>query len=147
MLFRSVSQSRYEGSGIGKIIADQQALLALLGYRGNKTYTQDVISEANSQRNLSTGKTAGDLNFSLMSEQPGFKLGQLDNERDFQEMDSVKPLSDSLGYLSDKLLKYAEEYPGLTRAVSDAAIGIKAMVVTQEAKATQKTVRSIQQQR
>jgi hypothetical protein len=62
-----------------------------------------------------------------MSEQPGFKLGQLDNERDFQEMDSVKPLSDSLGYLSDKLLKYAEEYPGLTRAVSDAAIGIKAM--------------------
>ncbi|ESM30702.1 phage tail tape measure protein [Enterobacter asburiae] len=116
-----------EGSGIGKIIADQQALLALLGYRGNKTYTQDVISEANSQRNLSTGKTAGDLNFSLMSEQPGFKLGQLDNERDFQEMDSVKPLSDSLGYLSDKLLKYAEEYPGLTRAVSDAAIGIKAM--------------------
>ncbi|WP_303719831.1 hypothetical protein, partial [Pseudomonas aeruginosa] len=89
-----------EGSGIGKIIADQQALLALLGYRGNKTYTQDVISEANSQRNLSTGKTAGDLNFSLMSEQPGFKLGQLDNERDFQEMDSVKPLSDSLGYLS-----------------------------------------------
>jgi hypothetical protein len=62
-----------------------------------------------------------------MSEQPGFKLGQLDNERCFQEMDSVKPLSDSLGYLSDKLLKYAEEYPGLTRAVSDAAIGIKAM--------------------
>ncbi|MDM6904865.1 phage tail tape measure protein, partial [Enterobacter hormaechei] len=98
-----------EGSGIGKIIADQQALLALLGYRGNKTCTQDVISEANSQRNLSTGKTAGDLNFSLMSEQPRFKLGQLDNERDFQEMDSVKPLSDSLGYLSDKLLKYAEE--------------------------------------
>jgi hypothetical protein len=98
-----------------KIIADQQALLALLGYRGNKSYTQGVISEANSQRNLSDGKTAGDLGFLLMSEQHGFKLGQLDNERDFQEMDSVKPLSDSLGYLSDKLLKYAEEYPGLTR--------------------------------
>lgn len=116
-----------EGSGIGKIIADQQALLALLGYRGNKSYTQGVISEANSQRNLSDGKTAGDLSFLLMSEQPGFKLGQLDNERDFQEMDSVKPLSDSLGYLSDKLLKYAEEYPGLTTAISGATTGIKAM--------------------
>lgn len=116
-----------EGSGIGKIIADQQALLALLGYRGNKSYTQEVISSANAQRNLPTGKSAGDLNFALMSEQSGFKVNQLKNEKDFAEMDSAAPLSNALGDISDKLTKYASEYPGLTAAVSDASLAIKAM--------------------
>lgn len=116
-----------EGSGIGKIIADQQALLALLGYRGNKGYTQEVISSANAQRNLPAGKSAGDLNFDLMSEQSGFKVNQLKNEKDFAEMDSVAPLSNVLGDVSDKLTKYASEYPGLTAAVSDASLAIKAM--------------------
>lgn len=122
------SQARIlEGSGIGKIIADQQALLALLGYRGNKKYTQDVISGANSQRNLPVGNTAGNINFALMSEQPGYKTGQLKNEQDFAEMDSIAPLSDALGDISEKLTKYAGEYPGLTTAIAGATTGIKAM--------------------
>lgn len=116
-----------EGSGVGQIIADQQALMALLAYRGNKKYTSDVISQANEQRELPTGKTAGDLNFDLMSEQAGYKTNQLKNERDFSEMDSVAPLSDALGDISDKLVKYAQEYPELTTAISGATTAIKAM--------------------
>ncbi|ELC5001936.1 phage tail tape measure protein [Salmonella enterica] len=116
-----------EGSGVGKIIADQQALMALLAFRGNKQYTGDVISKANEQRALESVKTAGDLNFALMSEQAGFKVNQLKNEREFSEMDAVKPLSDALGDVSDKLVKYAQEYPELTTAVSGATTAIKAM--------------------
>lgn len=116
-----------EGSGIGKIIADQQALLALLGYRGNKGYTKDVIADANAQRKLAPGQTAGDINFSLMSEQSGFKVNQLKNEKDFAEMNSVSPLSDAIGDASQKLTKYAQEYPELTTAISGATTAIKAM--------------------
>lgn len=116
-----------EGSGIGKIIADQQALLALLGYRGNKGYTKDVIADANAQRKLAPGQTAGDINFSLMSEQSDFKVNQLKNEKDFAEMNSVSPLADALGDASEKLTKYAQEYPELTTALSGATTAIKAM--------------------
>lgn len=116
-----------EGSGIGKIIADQQALLALLGYRGNKGYTKDVIADANAQRKLAPGQTAGDVNFSLMSEQSDFKINQLKNEKDFAEMNSVSPLTDALGDASEKLTKYAQEYPELTTAISGATTAIKAM--------------------
>ncbi|MBJ8681996.1 phage tail tape measure protein [Citrobacter freundii] len=116
-----------EGSGIGKIIADQQALLALLGYRGNKGYTKDVIADANAQRKLAPGQTAGDINFSLMSEQSDFKVNQLKNEKDFAEMNSVSPLTDALGDASEKLTKYAQEYPELTTAISGATTAIKAM--------------------
>lgn len=116
-----------EGSSVGKMVADRQALMALIGYRSNRKYATDIKDDANKQRNIAAGQSAGDINFALMSEQPGFKTGQLKNEREFAEIDSVAPLSDVLGDISEKLTKYADEYPGLTKAVSQAELGIKAM--------------------
>lgn len=116
-----------EGAGIGKIIADQQALFALVGYRSNKQYTADVIKGANEQIALPEGKRAGDLNFDLVSDTNDYKTDQLKNARDFSEMDSIKPLSDVLGGLAKQLTDYSDKYPGLTIAVSGATTGIKAM--------------------
>lgn len=116
-----------EGSAIGTIIADQQALLGLLGYRGNKEYVQDVITESNKQRYLKPGEGAGDINFAVVSEGNDFKTGQFNNVKDFAEMDAIKPLSDVLGTLSKNLTEYSREYPELTTAVAGATDGIKAM--------------------
>lgn len=116
-----------EGSSVGKMVADRQALMALIGYRSNKQYAKDIQSEANNQRSVPEGQSAGDINFALMAEQSDFKVNKLKNEKDFSEMDSVEPLSNALGDISNKLSKYAEEYPGLTKAVSDASLAIKTM--------------------
>ncbi|OWF83089.1 phage tail tape measure protein [Yersinia frederiksenii] len=116
-----------EGSAIGSIIADQQALLGLLGYRGNKEYVQNVIKESNKQRDLKPGEGAGDINFAVVSEGNDFKTNQFNNTKDFAEMDAIKPLSDILGTLSKNLTDYSKEYPGLTTAVVGATDGIKAM--------------------
>ncbi len=116
-----------EGSAIGTIIADQQALLGLLGYRGNKEYVQGVIKKSNEQRNLKPGEGAGDINFALMSDTNDVKAEQFNNAKDFAEMDAIKPLSDILGTLSKNLTDYSKEYPGLTTAVVGATDGIKAM--------------------
>ncbi|UZX80124.1 phage tail tape measure protein [Yersinia ruckeri] len=116
-----------EGSAIGTIIADQQALLGLLGYRGNKEYVQDVIKESNEQRDVKPGQGAGDVSFSVMSNANDVKAEQFNNEKDFAEMDAIKPLSDILGTLSKNLTDYSKEYPGLTTAVVGATSGIKAM--------------------
>lgn len=115
------------GSGIGKIVADQQALMALVGYRANKEYVKDVKDSANAQRYLPEGQRAGDLNYQVIQDTNDFKTDQLKNVRDFSEMDSIKPLSDVLGRLSKELTDYADKYPDLTTAVSGATTGIKAL--------------------
>lgn len=122
------SQSKIlEGSAVGKMIADQQALMALVGYRSNKSYVADVKKDVNAQRTLPDGQRAGDVNFDLVSSTNDFKTDQLKNTRDFSEMDAIKPLSDVLGRLSKELTDYADKYPDLTTAVSGATTGIKAL--------------------
>ncbi|AMO79714.1 phage tail tape measure protein [Obesumbacterium proteus] len=116
-----------EGSGIGQIIADQQALFALVGYRANKKYFNDVVSGANQQRDLPDGQRAGDVNYGLIQDTNDYKTDQLKNVRDFSEMDSIKSLSDVLGNLSKELTDYSSKYPELTTAISGATTGIKAL--------------------
>lgn len=116
-----------EGSSVGKVIADQQALKALIGYRANRDYAKDVVNKSNEQRNLNAGESAGDINFSVMSNANDVKAEQFNNAKDFAEMDAIKPLSDILGTLSKNLIDYSKEYPGLTTAVVGATDGIKAM--------------------
>lgn len=116
-----------EGSSIGQMIADRQALMALVGYRANRQYANSVRDGANAQRVLPEGQTAGDMNFILMSETDGFKTSQLGNVNDFAQMDAIRPLSEVLGTLAKNLTDYAAEYPGLTTAVSGATTGIKAL--------------------
>lgn len=89
-----------EGSSVGQIIADQQALMALVAYRSNRKYAYEVRDSANVQRTLADGATAGDLNYELMSSTAGFKTNQLGNQSDFAQMDAIKPLSEVLGTLS-----------------------------------------------
>lgn len=122
------SQSKIlEGSAVGKMIADQQALMALVGYRSNKSYVADVKRDVNAQRTLPDGQRAGDVNFDLISGTNDYKTEQLKNVRDFSEMDSMNSLSNILGNLSKELTDYSDKYPGLTIAASGATTGIKAM--------------------
>lgn len=116
-----------EGSSVGKVIADQQALKALIGYRANRDYANDVVKKTNEQRSLKAGESAGDINFAVVSDGNDFKTDQFNNAKDFAEMEAIKPLSDILGSLSKNLADYSKEYPGLTTAVVGATDGIKAM--------------------
>ncbi|MBN3237665.1 phage tail tape measure protein [Pectobacterium versatile] len=116
-----------EGSAIGKIIADQQALMALLAYRANGDYMKQVRGESNAQRTAEPGQMAGDTSYALIADTNDFKTDQVKNAADFGTMDAVKPLSDVIGRLSGLMTDYANEYPELTTAVSGATVGIKAL--------------------
>ncbi|WP_035345466.1 phage tail tape measure protein, partial [Dickeya sp. DW 0440] len=114
-----------EGSAVGSMVADRQALMALMAYRSNKQYAKDIAKNANAQRYLQDGETAGDKNFQLIQGTGVFKAEQLGNASDFGQIDAVKPLSDVIGRISGLLTDYANEYPGLTTAVSGATVGVK----------------------
>lgn len=116
-----------EGSAVGQIISDRQALMALIAYRANRKYANSVIKGVNVEQTIPAGQRAGEQNFDLISGTNLYKVNQLQNTRDFAEMDSVKSLSDITGRLSQELSEYAGAYPGLTKAMASAEIAIKAM--------------------
>nr|DAL47891.1 MAG TPA_asm: minor tail protein [Caudoviricetes sp.] len=116
-----------QGSAVGQVIADREALMALIAYRGNRKYAYGVRDDANAQRTLPELQTAGERNFDLIQGTNLYKVNQLNNTRDFAQMDSIQPLSDVLGKLSGELNDYAGAYPGLTKALAGAETAIKAM--------------------
>lgn len=116
-----------EGSGVGKIIADRQALMGLLGYRNNPEYRKQVEAQINEQRTLPEGKRAGDEDFAFIAGTNDFKIEQAKNTADFAQMDSVKKLADMAGSAAEEVSKLGQEFPGLTTAVAGATTAIMSM--------------------
>lgn len=116
-----------EGFGVGKLVADQQALKALLAYRNNPEYRKKVEDAINQQRTLPEGQRAGDVDFKFMSGTNDFKTEQAKNTLEFSQMDSVKKLADASGMVADAISWAGEKFPGLTTAVVGATTAIEAM--------------------
>ena len=116
-----------EGFGVGKLVADQQALKALLAYRNNPEYRKKVEDAINQQRTLPEGQRAGDVDFNFISGLNDFKTEQAKNTLEFSQMDGVKKLADASGTVADAISWAGEKFPGLTTAVVGATTAIEAM--------------------
>ncbi|HFU7541521.1 TPA: phage tail tape measure protein [Escherichia coli] len=116
-----------EGFGFGKLVADRQALMALLAYRNNPEYRKKVEDAINQQRTLPEGQRAGDVDFKFISDTNDFKTGQAKNTIEFSQMDGVKKLADASGTVADAITWAGKEFPGLTTSVVTATTAIKAM--------------------
>ncbi|EPV8241018.1 phage tail tape measure protein [Escherichia coli] len=116
-----------EGFGVGKLVADRQALMALLAYRNNPEYRKKVEDAINQQRTLPEGQRAGDVDFNFISGLNDFKTEQAKNTLEFSQMDGVKKLADASGTVADAITWAGKEFPGLTTSVVTATTAIKAM--------------------
>lgn len=117
-----------EGAGVGKIIADRRALMAMIAYRNGKGYKAEIDSKINAQQHLKPGESgAGDLNFEFNSLQDWYKADQAKNAWDFAQMDAVKGPAHLVGTFAGGLADAAEKFPGLATAVAGATTAIQAM--------------------
>lgn len=116
-----------EGFGVGKLVADRQALMALLAYRNNPEYRKKVEDAINQQRTLPEGQRVGDVDFTFMSGLNDYKTEQAKNIIEFSQMDSVKKLADASGTVADAISWAGKEFPVLTTSVVGATTAIKAM--------------------
>lgn len=116
-----------EGSAVGQVIADRQALMGLLAYRNNPEYRKQVEAQINEQRTLPEGKRAGDEDFAFIAGTNDFRIEQAKNTADFAQMDSVKKLADMAGSAAEEVSKLGQEFPGLTTAVAGATTAIMSM--------------------
>lgn len=117
-----------KGAGLGKIVADRQALMALTAYMNGGDYVKRVNTEIEKQQYRKPGeKSATDLNFEFNSQQPWYKADQAKNAWDFAQMDAVKGPAHLVGTFAGGLADAAEKLPGLATAVAGATTAIQAM--------------------
>ncbi|TVO57522.1 phage tail tape measure protein [Denitromonas halophila] len=112
-----------QGSSLGALVQDRQAMMALVALMNNGGYMADV------QRQVMAGGGAGEANFAVIAQEAGFKTQQAANEAAIASNTAFEKLAPAVGDAAEKLTEYAREYPGLTAALSAATKGLTALAV------------------
>ena len=110
-----------EGTAIGKVISDRQALMALLGIRNNVQLGKEVKAE------VGNAEGAVDKSHAVIQGTNSAKLENAKNSFEFAQMEGVKGFNDALGDAAVKLTEYAKAYPDLTNTVVRAGTVITAL--------------------
>lgn len=110
-----------QGSGVGKLIQDRQALMPLISIMNNPEYLASV------QEKTRNSAGASDRNFEVISDTASFKTGQAGNEKDIALQQAMNSLTPSIGALADKTVALAQEYPALTVATVAATAALSAL--------------------
>jgi hypothetical protein len=110
-----------QGSAIGSIVQDRQALMALVGIMGNRDYMADV------QKKTLGGIGATDKNFAVIAEEAGFKTQQALNEKTFATQTAFETLAPLVGAASEGFTALGTSFPTLTAALVGATTGLVAL--------------------
>lgn len=100
-----------QGSAIGKIVQDRQALMALVGILGNRDSMQGIRGELGNARG--TGADA----FALMAESPSYKAELLAAEKANAMQTALDRINPTLGTLAEQTAQLIQEFPNLSAAV------------------------------
>lgn len=112
-----------QGSAIGSLVQDREALMALVGIMGNRGYMADV------QKKTLAGEGATDKNFAVMAEEAGFKMQQAANEKTFATQNAFEKLTPLVGSVADGFSAIAKDYPNLTAATVAATTALVALAM------------------
>lgn len=112
-----------QGSAVGQVIQDREALMALVGVMSNKQYVKDVLGKVREDNGEAVAS-----NFSVVSSRAAFKAQQVGNETDIARSRVFEQIDGPLKTALDGITKFAQELPGATTAL--AAFGQAATVVT-----------------
>ena len=100
-----------QGSSVGKMIQDRQALVALVGIMNNRGYMNDVRSQT-----MNAGGTA-DSAFQLIAETPSFKAEQLAAEKAIAMQAALDKVNPALGAFAEGVAGVMQQWPGFSAAV------------------------------
>ena len=110
-----------EGTAIGQIISDRQALMALLGIRNNVDLGKEV------KESLDKSEGAVDTSHAVIKDTNSYKAEDAKNNEDFAQMEGMKGFNDALGDVSVKIAEYAKAYPDLTGKIVTAGTVVAAL--------------------
>ncbi|WP_109859519.1 phage tail tape measure protein [Aggregatibacter segnis] len=110
-----------EGTAIGQVISDREALMALLGIRNNVSLGKEV------KESLDKSEGAVETSHAVIKDTNSYKTEDAKNNVDFAQMEGMKGFNDALGDVSVKIAEYAKAYPDLTGKVVTAGTMIASL--------------------
>lgn len=110
-----------EGTAIGQVISDREALMALLGIRNNVSLGKEV------KESLDKSEGAVETSHAVIKDTNSYKVEDAKNNVDFAQMEGMKGFNDALGDVSVKIAEYAKAYPDLTGKVVTAGTVVAAL--------------------
>ncbi|WP_246831173.1 phage tail tape measure protein [Pandoraea sp. SD6-2] len=114
-----------QGSAIGKLFGNQQAVMALTAYMTQKDKYREAYNASMKEWDRGGGMIASD--FEVVKGMDGFKAQQLKNEAEIAEMEALRGLNEKLGDAAGKLADYAKEYPGLAKAIAGTTLAFEGL--------------------
>ncbi|MFA7399226.1 MAG: tail tape measure protein, partial [Sideroxydans sp.] len=110
-----------QGSAIGQLVQDRQALMALVGIMGNRGYMSDV------QKRALAGEGAAEKNYAVISQEAGFKVQQASNEKTFATQNAFEKLTPLVGAVAVGFTTIAQEFPLFTASTIAATTALTAL--------------------
>lgn len=112
-----------QGAGIGKLIQDRQAMMALLGMMNNREYLQEVLGKVKAN-DVATGG-AGDKNYDLISDTSAFKMRQAEQQKEIGQKAAMDSLTPAIGKAAEAFADLASKHPLLvgTTTLATTALG------------------------
>jgi len=107
-----------QGSAIGKVIQDRQALMALVALMNNRGYMADV------EKKIRGGAGSTDDAFALFAEGSGFKFDQRNFEMQKAQTDVLMTANGALGQLAEHTTELYRQFPGLAQAVEGSKLAL-----------------------
>lgn len=107
-----------QGTVIGKVFQDRQALMALYAYMNSRERVNKIAKDA------ATNSDASDRNFDVVSDTASFKADQTAAARDMAFQKTIDKMMPAIGGVADGLTSLMTQYPGYTTAVAAAAAAV-----------------------
>ncbi len=111
-----------EGSSIGRIVQDRQALMGLIGVMANRDYMADV------QRKALAGGGATDRNFGVIAAEAGFQTQRAREEATVATYNAFDKLSPTVAKVAEGMAKFAKEFPILSSAIAASVAILTALI-------------------
>ncbi len=110
-----------QGSGVGKLVQDRQALMALVAIMNNRDYLQGV------QTKTLNSAGAVDRNFGVISDTASFSAQQAANARDAAQQTAMESLFPWIKQVTSGFADLAEKHPHLATAAVAATGALTAL--------------------
>lgn len=107
-----------QGSSIGKVVQDRQALMALIALMNNRSYLKDVTEKV--------GNAKGSVNdaAALITEGAGYKFDQRNFEEQRAQTEAMTGANSAVAKLAEAQIDLYQRYPGFATALEGAKVAV-----------------------
>lgn len=112
-----------QGSSIGKVIQDREALMALMALMNNREYLGTVTQKINASKGTIDSASA------LITESAGYKFDQRSFEAETKQIEAMTDANSAVAKLAEAQIDLYQRYPEFAKALEGTKVAVEALGV------------------